>query len=152
MLGRSRWAREVSDVKKSICAVLLTGSAVVLAGEPQQIEPPTIVVPPAARPDLPWMSEDPPKSQIGELLERMRQRPQASHMAQQPQPIRPQRPASCYFIRMLRPVLPEGEAQRSGFIPLQAHVMGTVQETTCAGGGKFQPLIPARLLLLNGND
>jgi hypothetical protein len=151
MLGRSRWAREVSDVKKSICAVLLMGSAVVLAGEPQQTEPPTIVVPPAAPPNLPWMSEDPPKSQIGELL-RMRQRPRAGQMAQQLQPIRPQPPAGCYFIRMLRPVLPEGEAQRSGFIPLQAHVMGTVQETTCASGGKFQPLIPVRLLLLNSND
>jgi hypothetical protein len=50
---------------------------------------------------------------------------------------------TCYFIRTIRPVLPEGEAPRSGFIPLQAHVAGTVRGTDCANG-QLQPLVPTQ--------
>jgi hypothetical protein len=58
----------------------------------------------------------------------------------------------CYFIRMLRPVLPDDDAQRSGFIPLQARVLGTVREPSCVSGGILQPLVPVQRLFLRNAD
>ena len=56
--------------------------------------------------------------------------------------------STCYFIRTLRPVMPDEDAQRSGFIPLQARILGTVSEPSCANGATLQPLVPVRRVLL----
>lgn len=54
---------------------------------------------------------------------------------------------TCYFIRTLRPVMPEDGEQRSGFIPLQARMLGTVREPDCSNGA-MPRAVPVRRFLL----
>lgn len=48
--------------------------------------------------------------------------------------------------------MPDEDRQRSGFIPLQARVLGTVSEPTCVDGGTLQPLIPVHRVLLKTQE
>lgn len=54
------------------------------------------------------------------------------------------RSSTCYFIRTLRPVLPDDDARRSGIIPLQARVAGVARAPDCSNGGELRPLIPVQ--------
>jgi len=129
-------------MKHAICAALLACSVAVVAEEPQQP-----VAPPAAeQPAAPAAEQTSPPWMLGDWLKRRRdgsiQLPDGTVVKPYVSPMR-LRGNTCYFIRTIRPVLPEGDAPRRGFlVPLQSRVTGTVTQTDCSNG-TLQRVIPA---------
>ena len=151
-------------MKYAICAALMV-CAVAVAEEPQPAVPAPAEQPakPATeQPDSPWMLGDLPKQLQKWLSESPALLPDGSLRYSDGRVVKPdsqrllllvQDPnAICYYIRTLRPVLPDEDAQRSGLIPLQSHVLGTVREPTCTNGGMLHPMTPVRLVLLKSGQ
>lgn len=126
-------------MKNAICVVLLACSAALPAQQPEQPAPPASErLPPLTLPPL-TLGEIPRVLPNGSL------KYPDGRVVGKPV-VLPDPGTSCFFIRTLRPVLPEG-ARRSGFIQLQAQVLGMAREPDCVGGGRLQPLVPVQRLL-----
>jgi hypothetical protein len=137
-------------MKKAFFAVLLLGSASAHTQEPRQPAAPAAAPPPGEQ-LLPPLKLPPltlPPLRLGDIPKVL---PEATLEYPDGRVVRlrvlPTPGTGCYFIRTLRPVLPEGDARRSGFIPLQAQVLGTVSDSDCVGGGALQRLVPVQRLL-----
>jgi hypothetical protein len=138
-------------MKRGIIVLLAASATIAAAEEPQApvAPPPDAAVQPEAPADQPTdrqaeiqrlleQSQEQYRERYRQLLEERRQviPPDVRRLAVIPL----NRP--CYFIRMVRPVLPESDQQRSGFIPLQARVNAVQRGPDCSNGGQLAPLIP----------
>lgn len=137
-------------MKRGIILLLAVGATIAAAEEPQApVAPPPDA---AVQPQAPADQQSDRQAEIQRLLEqnqekyreqyRQRLEDRRQGMPQQlPRlvMIPPNQP--CYFIRMIRPVMP-ADQQRSGLIPLQARVNAVQRGPDCSNGGQLAPLIP----------
>jgi hypothetical protein len=134
-------------MKRGIILLLAASVVVVAAEEPQ--------APAAPHPDAaaqPAVPADQPTDQQSEALRWAEQDRKAAEQVQQRLALPPvlvppvlmniPLPGStCYFIRMIRPVMP-ADQQRSGLIPLQSRVNAVQRGPDCSNGGPLPPVVP----------
>lgn len=140
-------------MKKAISVVLLVCTVAVVAQESTPPQAPAAAAAPTAAPPAPPAADPPPLFRPEDLQRYFRGAPLVLPDGRVVQLGEPRnRGNTCYFIRTLKPVMPDEDAQRSGFIPLQARMLGTESVPACANAGTLQPLVPVRRVLLKAPE
>jgi len=130
-------------MKHGIIALLAAGAVVAGAEEPQApVAPPPDA---AVQPETPAGQPSNRQAEIQRLLEQNRQKIEElrQRMPQQFPGLTVMAPGQpCYFIRIIRPLMPESQRQGFGLVPLQSRVNAVQRGPDCSNGGQLAPLVP----------